>query len=189
MEFSRQEYWSRLPFPPPGVRPDPRIKPMSYVSCIGRQIFFHCTRASLDDTYHLKSESEVAQLCPTLCDPMHCSLLGLSIRGILHARILEWVAISFSKRSFQPRDRTQAPHIAGRSFTIWPTREAHLKENKTKPFPLPGPQVFPLCWMKFILDSGIVVLNLLSDKMLGGSGRPSSKKGIQQTDVESQFQS
>ena len=162
---------------------------MSHVSCIGRQIFYHCTRASLDDTYHLKSECEVAQLCPTLCDPMDCSLLGLSIRGILQARILEWVAISFSKRSFQPRDRTQAPRIAGRRFTIWATGEAHLKENKTKPFPPPGPQVFPLCWRKIIIDSGIMALNLLSDKRLGGSGRPPSKKGFQQTDVESQLQS
>ena len=43
------------------------------------------------------SESEVAQSCPTLWDPMHCSLPGSSIHGIFKARILEWVAISFSK--------------------------------------------------------------------------------------------
>ena len=41
------------------------------------------------------SESEVAQSCPTLCDPMDCSLPGFSVRGILQARVLEWVAISF----------------------------------------------------------------------------------------------
>ena len=41
--------------------------------------------------------SEVAQLCPTLWDPMDCSLPGSSVRGIFQARILEWVAISFSK--------------------------------------------------------------------------------------------
>ena len=40
--------------------------------------------------------SEVVQLCPTLCDPMDCSLPGSSIHGIFQARILEWVAISFS---------------------------------------------------------------------------------------------
>ena len=44
----------------------------------------------------VKSESEVAQLCPTLCDPMDCSLPGSSIHGIFQARVLEWVAISFS---------------------------------------------------------------------------------------------
>ena len=51
-----------------------------------------------------ESESEVAQLCPTLCDPMDCSPPGSSIHGILQARILEWVAISFSRGSSQPRD-------------------------------------------------------------------------------------
>ena len=49
-------------------------------------------------------ESEVAQLCPTLCDPVDCSPLGSSVHGILPARILEWVAISFSRASSQPRN-------------------------------------------------------------------------------------
>ena len=44
-------------------------------------------------------ESEIAQSCPTLCDPMDCSLLCSSVCGILQERILEWVAISFSRRS------------------------------------------------------------------------------------------
>ena len=44
-------------------------------------------------------ESEVAQSCPTLCDPVDCSLPGSSVHGIFQARILEWVAISFSRRS------------------------------------------------------------------------------------------
>ena len=48
-------------------------------------------------------ESEVPQLCLTLCNPMNCSLLGSSIYGIFQARILEWVAIAFSRRSSQPR--------------------------------------------------------------------------------------
>ena len=49
-------------------------------------------------------ESEVAQSCPTLCDPMCCSLPGSSVCGIFQARVLEWVAISFSRGSSQPRD-------------------------------------------------------------------------------------
>ena len=53
-----------------------------------------------------ESESEVAQLCPTLCDPMDSSLPGSSLHGILQARVLEWVAISFSRGSSRPRDRT-----------------------------------------------------------------------------------
>ena len=45
----------------------------------------------------VKSESEVAQLCPTLCNPMDCSLPGSSIHGIFQVRVLEWVAIFFSR--------------------------------------------------------------------------------------------
>ena len=63
-------------------------------------------------------ESEVAQSCPTLCDPMDCSLPGSSVHRIFQARILEWVTISFSRGSSRPRDRTRASHIAGRSFTL-----------------------------------------------------------------------
>ena len=48
--------------------------------------------------------SEVPQWCLTLCDPMDCSLPGSSVHGIFQARILEWGAIAFSKRSSQPRD-------------------------------------------------------------------------------------
>ena len=59
-------------------------------------------------------ESEVAQLCLTLCDPMDCSPPGCSIHGIFQARILEWVAISFSRGSSQPRDQTWVSRIAGR---------------------------------------------------------------------------
>ena len=44
----------------------------------------------------VKSESEVTQLCPTLRDPMDCSLPGSSVHGIFQARVLEWAAIAFS---------------------------------------------------------------------------------------------
>ena len=64
------------------------------------------------------------QLCPVICNPMDCSPPGSSVHGILQARILEWVAISFSKGSSQPRDRTQVSCTAGRFFTICATREA-----------------------------------------------------------------
>jgi len=72
-----------------------------------------------------ESDSEVAQSCPTLCDPMNCSLPGSSVHGIFQARILERVAISFSRGSFRPRDRTPVSHIGGRRFTLWATRETH----------------------------------------------------------------
>ena len=53
----------------------------------------------------------VAQSYPTLCNPMDCSPPGSSIAGILQARILEWVAISFSRESSRLRDRTHVSYI------------------------------------------------------------------------------
>ena len=155
--FSRQEHWSVLPFPSP-MR---------------------------------ESEREVTQSCPTLSDPVDCSLPGSSVhgifqarvlewvaialplpthayflsffqmlkwseshfivsmgphglyicdstdytaRGILQARILEWVDIPFSRESSQPRDQTQVSHIAGRLFTSWDTREAQEYWRVAYPF-------------------------------------------------------
>ena len=69
----------------------------------------------------------VTQSSPTLCNPMHYSSPGSSAHGILQARILEWVAIPFSRVSSQPRDWTQVSHIAGRFFTVWATRESRFK--------------------------------------------------------------
>ena len=71
-----------------------------------------------------ESESEVTQSCPTLCNPVDCSLPGSSIHGIFQARVLEWVAIPFSRGSSRSRDRTQVSRIVGRHFTVWDTREA-----------------------------------------------------------------
>ena len=93
-----------------------------------------------------RKEREVAQSCLTLYDPIDCSLPGTSVHGIFQARVLEWVVISFSRGSSQPRDQTQArilewaafpfrgssqPRdqtqvscIAGRFFVSWATREA-----------------------------------------------------------------
>ena len=65
----------------------------------------------------------VAQSRPTLCNRMDCSPPGSSVYGILQARILEWVAVPFSRGSSQPRDWTQVSLFAGWFFTIWATRE------------------------------------------------------------------
>ena len=55
-----------------------------------------------------ESESEAAQSCPTLCDPMDCSL---PVHGIFQARILEWVAISISRGSSQPKIEPRSPAL------------------------------------------------------------------------------
>ena len=53
----------------------------------------------------------VSQSCPTLCDPMDCSLPGSSVHGLFQARIPEWVAISFSRGSSQPRMEPRSPAL------------------------------------------------------------------------------
>ena len=74
--------------------------------------------------------SEVAQLCPSLCDPIDCSLPGSSVHGIFQAIVLEWIAISFSRGSSQPRNRTQVSLIVDRHFTVWATREVDSFKGK-----------------------------------------------------------
>ena len=68
-------------------------------------------------------EIEVTQSCQTLWDPMDCSLSDSSVDGIVQAGILEWIVISFSRGSSQPRDWTRVSCIIGRRFTVWATRE------------------------------------------------------------------
>ena len=60
------------------------------------------------------------QSCPTLCDPMDCSPVGFSVRGILQAKLLEWVAAPSSQGSSWPRDWVHVSCIAGRFFTTEP---------------------------------------------------------------------
>ena len=90
MEFSRQEYWSGLAFPSPGDLPDLGMEPGSSALQVDPLL-----SESPGKPFITKCESEVAQSCPTLCDPMDCSLQGSSLHGILQARVLEWFAISF----------------------------------------------------------------------------------------------
>ena len=75
------------------VRPQPTRLPCPWDSPgknpeVGCHFLLQCIK--------VKSESEVSQSCPTLSDPMDCSLPGSSVHGIFQARVLEWVAIAFS---------------------------------------------------------------------------------------------
>ena len=104
MGFSRQEYWSGLAFPSPEGLPDPGIEPGSPALQAdalpseppGKPILFYFILFF----YQGETESEVAQSCLTLCDRMDYSPPGSSVHGILQAKILEWVAISFSRGIF-----------------------------------------------------------------------------------------
>ena len=101
MGFSRQEYWSGVALPSHTQSCPNLCDPMDWHSR------FLCPRDSpgkntgvgchfLLQCMKVKSESEVTHPCPTLSDPMDCSLPGSSIHGIFQARVLEWVAIAFS---------------------------------------------------------------------------------------------
>ena len=73
---------------------------------VGCHFFLQCMK--------VKSESEVAQSCPTLCDPMDCSPPGSSVHGIFQARILEWGAIAFSKKQTQKYNNIENQENTGK---------------------------------------------------------------------------
>ena len=106
-------------------------------TCTCQRLFtFHSS--SRAETHHrliplfLLVKLKVAQLCPTLCDPM-----DYTVHGILQARIPEWVVFPFSRGSLQSRDQTQVSRIAGGS---WATREAQEYWNG---WPIPSPGDLP----------------------------------------------
>ena len=102
--------------PPPEDLPDPWIEP-AFLTCPVLAGRFFAT-GTIWETHTYQSESKVTQLCPTVCDPMNYRLPRSSIHGIFQARVLEWVAISFSRGSSQPRDQTWVFCKVGRRFTI-----------------------------------------------------------------------
>ena len=116
----------------------------------------HKTHSNEGQQY--SEHSEVAQSCPTLFDPMDCSLPVSSIHGIFQARVLEWVAISFSRGSFWPKDRTQVSRFAGRCFTIWGTREAQVRKLRTKKG--------PVLWLSWIWSTLAFLGLFVYDKIL-----------------------
>ena len=97
-------------------------------------------------TFHNKMKVKVSQLCLTLCNSMDCT-----VHGNLQARILEWGAIPFSRRSSKPRDRTQVSCIASRFFTSWATRETvQLKDRLFSNWCISFkniPKDVPVCWV------------------------------------------
>ena len=83
-----------------------------------------------------------------LCDPMDCSNPGSSVHGISQERILEWVAIPFSRRFSQPGDRTQVSCFEGRFFTIWATREwVAISYSRGSPQPRDQTQISYISWI------------------------------------------
>ena len=90
-------------------------------------------------------EKLVVQSCPTLCNPIDCSLPGSSVHGILQATILEWVPMPFSRGSSQSRDWTQVSCTAGGFFTLWVTRE-QVSNQELSWIPSATPHMILLVW-------------------------------------------
>ena len=106
----------------------------------------------------------ITQYCLTLCDPMNCSPPESSVHGILQARILEWVAIPFSRGSSRPRDLTQVCCTAGRFFTIWAT-EAMLNQKAAFHFEVSSTEEYAPCmWSASLgLDTSRLCIAYVSD--------------------------
>ena len=108
-----------------GIVPIWRQAGWTFVFLLGLMICYRLLVGVIDGGHNLLGEmAPVTQSCPTLWDPTDCSLPGSFVHGIFQARVLEWVAISFSRISSRPRDRTQVSCIGGRCFNLWATREA-----------------------------------------------------------------
>ena len=123
MGFSRQEYWNGLPSPPPGDLPNLGIKPTSLMSNLHWQVdSLLLAPPGKARSYHAAAAAAAKSLqsCPTLCDPMDCNPPGSSVHGILHARILEWVAKPSSRGSSQPRDHISSVSCIGKWVPLLP---------------------------------------------------------------------
>ena len=101
-----------------------RLKARS--ACWGTEFVHHSTIF----LFALAHVVYLLQSCLTLCDTMDCSPPGSSVHGIFQARRLEWVAISFSRGSFGPRDGTCVSCLAGRFFTTELPGKEFLQEGK-----------------------------------------------------------
>ena len=114
--------WVTVPFSRGSSQPRDQTQ-ISHIA--GRFLTSWATREALNkSSLNFLMLCLVIQSCPTLCDPMDCSLPGSSVHGVLQARILEWVAMPSSRGSSQPKDWTQVSCIKGRFFIIWATRES-----------------------------------------------------------------
>ena len=126
MGFSRQEHWSGLLFPSPEDLPHLGIEP------VGGLFTSETPGKPITDSKLLLC---CAQLCPTLCDSMDCSLPDLSVHEIFQTRILECLVISYSRGSSRPRGRTHVSCVscvAGRFFTTEPPGNPKTKTLPVK---------------------------------------------------------
>ena len=129
-----------------------------------------------------RAYAKTLQLCPTLCDPMDCSLSGSPVHGIFQAWILEWVAISFSRGSSQPRDRTGISYVSYIQFSsvqfshsvVSDSLQPHGLEHARPPCPSPTPRAYSnSCpssrWCHLTISSSVVPFSHLQSFPASGS--------------------
>ena len=144
MKFPRQKYWSELPFPPPGDLPNPGMEPAS--PSLAGGFFTHRAPWEAQVTWVTAAAAKSLQSCLTLCDPIDGSPLGSSIHGILQARTLEWVAISFSN-AWKWKVKVKSLSCARLLATPWtgtyqaPPSMGFSRQEYWSGVPLPSPWV------------------------------------------------
>ena len=121
----------------------------------------------------------VAQSCLTLCSPLDCRLPGSSVHGIVLARILEWVPISFSKGSSRPRDQTWVSCTAGRYFTTKPPRKPESESEVAQSSPtLCNPMDCNLSGSSVHGIFQAIVLEWIAISFSSGSSRPRDRTQV-----------
>ena len=115
------------------------------------------------------SEVLVTQLCPSLCYPLNCSPPDSSVHGTLQAKILEWVAIPFSRVSSQPRDRTWVSCIAGDSLPSEPLVKLDLVA-RWRALPSSRPALVQTPALPFLLLMLLHAVHFLYSHQTKGSG-------------------
>ena len=105
----------------------PNHRSIASQTCLTSPLYSHLNlQKKLRNTPKVKVEVFIRQSCLTLCDSMDCSSPSSFVQGILQARILKWVAISFSRAFSQSRDWTQVSALQTDSFSSEPPRKPHL---------------------------------------------------------------
>ena len=151
MRFSRQEYWRGLPWLSSGDLPNPGIKPASLKSPALAGRLFTTSSTWETQTCYAAAAAKLLQSCPTLCDPIDGSPPGSPIPGILQARTLEWVAISFSNarkwkvkvKSFSRVWLLATPWTAAHQA---PLSVGFSRQEYRSVVPLPSPRHAPSTW-------------------------------------------
>ena len=160
MGFSRQEYWSGVPLPSPTMEYYSTIKMNAFESVPMRQMNLEPiiqsevkSERKIQITYRKKVK--VTQSCPTLCN-----LMDYTVRGILQARILEWVAFPFSRGSSKPRDQTDLLYCRQILYQLSHNRSPRILDWVAYPFSSRSLNI--VYWHIYMESRKMVLMNLFS---------------------------